>query len=462
MKRRVKRAVWLGGVIVISAAVPILTFLLVGFAQGYYINVFTGEVSRNGLLIVDSQPDSASIYLNGDLKRQTTAQRFFIEEDTYEVRLEREGYIPWQKTIFLQGSGLERLDYPRLFLQDRTTETVLSLPDYDFVSQSPSGRWVVARVLSGDSQTLWRFDARDLTQDPEQLITLSYAAMPGVRWGEESQFILLRSPQLDQALWQVLDIEAAALVQTPGLDAVLAGRAIEQVSFDTADPAFLLVSIESSLQRLGVSDPTNTVLISDKVSSYTSGERGVYFSRIAKDSQEYEIVYWRDGSEAVMQTNLESSITTLESVVFDGVAYVAAYSQEDGITVFYQDSGAQSERLSQIRLALNELESAPNGRYFLLSNGDGKYASYDVKLDRSRRFEVSSGALGAIQWYDGAHMSGIEDGNLRIREFDGANGTTLVDVPDNLASYGFVNDGRELIVVRPGSGLRVELTTISE
>ncbi len=90
-----------------SFLLTILTFLIIGavaavaifFAKGYRFSPDTGMVTGTGILSITSIPDQASVYLDGHLTTATDANIDSLVPKTYDVRIVKEGYIPWEKKI---------------------------------------------------------------------------------------------------------------------------------------------------------------------------------------------------------------------------------------------------------------------------------------------------------------------------------------------------------------------------
>ncbi|MDP1710118.1 MAG: PEGA domain-containing protein [bacterium] len=68
------------------------------YARGYRFSLKTLKFLPNGILVVKSEPDGASVYINGELKTATNAT-VFLSPGTYDLEVKREGFFAWQKRI---------------------------------------------------------------------------------------------------------------------------------------------------------------------------------------------------------------------------------------------------------------------------------------------------------------------------------------------------------------------------
>lgn len=72
-------------------------------AKGYRLlpNQGSGEqmIAGTGILSIASVPDQASVYLDGHLTTATNTNINSLQPRTYDVRITKEGFIPWQKKV---------------------------------------------------------------------------------------------------------------------------------------------------------------------------------------------------------------------------------------------------------------------------------------------------------------------------------------------------------------------------
>lgn len=80
-------------VIALSAGVVIL------LAKGYTISPSEKRIVGTGIITVASQPDSASVFIDGHLTTATNATISSLSPKTYSVRVVKEGFIPWEKSV---------------------------------------------------------------------------------------------------------------------------------------------------------------------------------------------------------------------------------------------------------------------------------------------------------------------------------------------------------------------------
>jgi flagellar basal body-associated protein FliL len=77
-KRRKKTKLMIMYVLIGIIAIAIATVVFVYLINGYSIDRQTGEVIQNGLVYLDSKPESAEVYLNGQKQRGRTDARLVL------------------------------------------------------------------------------------------------------------------------------------------------------------------------------------------------------------------------------------------------------------------------------------------------------------------------------------------------------------------------------------------------
>lgn len=144
--------------------VAILGVFAFYYARGYKFDIKTLKFQPNGILVLKSEPDGASVYINGELKTATNAN-FAIAPGTYDVEIKKDGYITWykrlnvEKEIVTQASISLFKTFPSL--------SPLTLSGATNAVMSQDGSKIVYSVLPGkdidsDKVGLWVVDTFSL------------------------------------------------------------------------------------------------------------------------------------------------------------------------------------------------------------------------------------------------------------------------------------------------------------
>src|SRR3972149_11785493 len=87
----------------------LLTIIVVGtvgylvslYARGYRFDTKNLRFSPNGLLVANSDPDGASIFVNGEL-RTATDTTLSLAPGAYDVEIKKEGLLSWKKRLVIE------------------------------------------------------------------------------------------------------------------------------------------------------------------------------------------------------------------------------------------------------------------------------------------------------------------------------------------------------------------------
>lgn len=87
------------------------TAFVVFYGRGYRFDFGRGVPSLlgTGLLVATSSPDGAQVFVNDHLTT-ATANTINLAPGTYEVKIVKEGYLPWQKTLIIKNEVVTKAD----------------------------------------------------------------------------------------------------------------------------------------------------------------------------------------------------------------------------------------------------------------------------------------------------------------------------------------------------------------
>jgi hypothetical protein len=92
------------------------TLVVVGFvgyfvsliARGYQFDTVSFKFLANGILVAKSDPDGASIIIDGDLKGATNTN-LKLPPKTYDVEIKKDGYISWKKKLTIKKEEVTQI-----------------------------------------------------------------------------------------------------------------------------------------------------------------------------------------------------------------------------------------------------------------------------------------------------------------------------------------------------------------
>lgn len=172
---------------------PILLF----YTSGYRYNTKKGQIERNGALIVDSTPKGASVFLDGSDTGEKTPITFQnITPGWHMIRVERAGFIPWEKRLEVTA---ERVTFANGLWLWRKSDPIFTLPgNIARLEPDPLGEHL-ALLHETPSRTiaLWNQTEGILSQNPLPRQSASSQESPRLRWDAKGQTLLIGGTQED-------------------------------------------------------------------------------------------------------------------------------------------------------------------------------------------------------------------------------------------------------------------------
>lgn len=246
--------------------IAVFLFLAIGtvavilYGTGYRLNIGKGKLGllETGLLVAKSQPDGASILINGHLTTATD-NTIDLAPGEYRIRIAKDGYSSWEKTIKIQKEVVAKIDAllfsttPKLesitdsgvgnpvmdpsntqiaftvdnssikksgvYILDVSTRPILTLQSastqiadniIDNFSQaslswSPDGKEILATISAEQSQTTYLLEASGFNQNPQdvtEVLTSINASWQKQKEDKEMSRIYGLKPKLKQLIAQ--------------------------------------------------------------------------------------------------------------------------------------------------------------------------------------------------------------------------------------------------------------------
>jgi hypothetical protein len=135
--------------------VPAVTYIVVLFAKGYRPNIQNGQITPTGLLAATSLPQGAEIIIDGQL-RSATDTTINLPPGNYTVKIQKDGFSPWEKELTVQAEVVTRADatlFPTVPSLRALTATGASKPTF-----APDGGRVVFIRTEGNLTNLYTLD----------------------------------------------------------------------------------------------------------------------------------------------------------------------------------------------------------------------------------------------------------------------------------------------------------------
>lgn len=133
--------------------------LILLYTSGYGYDWKKHRIEKTGIIQTDSAPQGASIALNGVPQKRTTPASFtrLLPED-YRLRFEKQGFLPWEKTVevrsgetaFVTDALLFKDSLPRLLYGEEISQAAFTADGRREALVRDDGKWRELSVLDAD------------------------------------------------------------------------------------------------------------------------------------------------------------------------------------------------------------------------------------------------------------------------------------------------------------------------
>jgi len=430
------------GYILVAIAIATGSLILLLQAFGYDVDRRTGQVIQNGLVFVDSHPESADIYLNGVSKGKTST-KLAIPAGQYNMELKRDGYHSWKRSFNLEGGSIEQLVYPVLFPTNLVTKDIQlygSAPT--FASASPDRRWLM--VQQPDS--LVAFDLFDLNNPDVLPKTLSMApalftpaagahSLSLVEWSTNNSHVLIKHSFATGTEFVVLDREDPAA--SFNINQVFSLSPTQVALRDKKHDRFYMFDAKTGvLQAADFKTKQSTSLLTQVVAFKAYGPDTLLYVMASAEQPGKQAIKVLEGDKNYLLHYYPTSAEyELDMARFSGHMYAViapksagqVYIYKDPIDAAKKDTSVAPAPFVVLKMQQTAFVSFSAIARFVVAQSGNRFAIYDVETNRRHYYELKE-AMGPEQeatWMDGHRLLVVLQGKTVAFDFDGINQQTL-------------------------------------
>lgn len=406
-------------VVTVVVAVVVLTFIAMGY------NVRNGELDQSGLVQIQSKPSGAVVQIDGEVMSARTGMSKMLTAGEHRVQISKKDYDTWENNIISKSGWLLRLDYPRLFYQNRTPEVLQEYPsDIEVFSTSPNREKIIYTVSSikewkilsirGDNAEESTIDIADLLAQHEIL---------SLKWSGNSDKILIKTAKDSNIEWIVINTREPE--RSVNLSQAF-GMRFSEMDFTNDNGERMLAVENGNLRSLMVNDKTASQVLASNVETFVlNGKHVAYLTN------GHEIKLYQDGSDDILLSSypLEQNIK-MTIGEYLGKKYLFVINDRK-VVAYKGDFPTKDDSLSEMEVVLDaELQFSPEviqayagNELFLMGNGKN-IAVFDAELAKLSQYEIEDNKYFFL---DGYMIATIGDGKMIVRDFDGTNRREITD-----------------------------------
>jgi hypothetical protein len=437
----------------LGVAISIATIVVVYLVNGYTVDSQTGEVVRNSLLYVDTKPESAEIFVNGQKQRGRTDARLALPEGNYNIEMIRDGYRKWNRDLVLEGGSLRRLTYARLIPEKLDSELGVSLPSQPTtISQSIDKRWLIMAF----SENPLLMQVVDLERPQLQAINLQLpidiltTKLAGkwdfIDWADDNKTVLAKYVTAESVEYLLINREDGT--RAKNLQKLFSPIQFNYVELRSRknDEVYLFNEPTGGLWRGSVGNG-QLESVQTGIIKFKSYDNDVFLYIAEIDSAEGRVsVFLKQGSNIIKLRELKKSDKYLLDISKLGNSYVMGVGSTAENRIFvYNDpiKALKNNDFSSLPVPTTALKVERPEEMIISADsstiavrGGSAFATHEFEADRSYSF-VYDGLIdkdSKVRWLDGQHMTFSSSNKQILVDFDGSNRQELVISPYALGS----------------------------
>jgi len=276
-------------------AFAVLAAAISYYAAGWRLDFSNLKPYRIGVITLQTNPPDATVYVNNTKVYQKTPTDIRdIKPGEYEIKIEKENYLTWQKKVKVSSGMVTRLENILLFLKDTKPEVAIE-EKVDFAFANPN-RSALAFVTSEEENAgVWLYDYSSRQQ--AKLFPLLAKHLENkyeiqkIFWSQNSDAILVVSRVADAIFGHLISVQNPKDLLEFSLPDIpqqsLLDFAKKQAYLIIQDKLFLFTASESNLILNNVSQIFSQ---DQKIFALQSQEKGTIISSYEINEQKASLV----------------------------------------------------------------------------------------------------------------------------------------------------------------------------
>ncbi len=445
------------GYFLVAILIITASIILVYRAYGFDVDRKTGQVIQSGLVYIDSAPDDAELYLNGELHNDRTNARLTLPQGNYEILIKKEGYRDWSRTVEVQGGSVERFTYPLLVLQD-FTETEVSnfgVERPTVTTQSPDRRW----LLVSKPQSIVDFTEFDLgnfqQDDPKKPVQSDITFPSGifkvadgpesvkvVEWSNDNQNVLVKHTYGTGFEFVILNRDDPAA--SFNINQILGINPDTITLRDKKPDQWYMYTKKTGLLQSADKDKNIEAVVSDVLTYKSHDNKVVVYAQ--KTSETQNTIFIKDGDTIYNLRTVNTGAVKLDIARYENAWYVVVGSDGDKRTYVYKnpvqalskDDALKPPPVAVLKATepINNVLFSTNTQFIMARNGQN-IGVYDAEDSESYNYTlagtVDKGTV--VTWMDGHRIQYRSGGFETIVDFDGSNAQKLITTIDGQSAF---------------------------
>ncbi|MFA6296151.1 MAG: PEGA domain-containing protein [Patescibacteria group bacterium] len=148
--------------ILLSLAIGIFITLapfLVFYSMGFRFDFKKFEITKVGMLVIESQPESVNVFLNNKfVDNGTPFKASSLTPKNYKIRIEKQNFFSWKKTLPVKSGKVNWASHVRLFYENPSLKSLSKEQTFDNFKYLPDEKKIFLSSNQQDKKGIFEYD----------------------------------------------------------------------------------------------------------------------------------------------------------------------------------------------------------------------------------------------------------------------------------------------------------------
>lgn len=184
----IRRTILVGLILLFVLISPIVIF----YTAGYRYDITTHTIQQTGVLSINARPRDARVTANNvSIDKRLPIRLSNRAPGTYWVRIEKDGYYPWEKSIVIRSNETTYIRDVTLIKKDEPEQLAIDTTNLIDLDSSPNGKFLSLLEVDSGVYTVLLYDTRKHTSFP--LFSEQLDAAPTIQWSPYNPYVLIHT-----------------------------------------------------------------------------------------------------------------------------------------------------------------------------------------------------------------------------------------------------------------------------
>ncbi|MEW6407197.1 MAG: PEGA domain-containing protein [Patescibacteria group bacterium] len=432
--------------ILLSAA--IFCFLVIApaislYAIGYRLDLATKSIKQTGVLILESTPKNAEIFLNDkQISQKTPAKIKNLLPGDYKIKIAKDNYIFWEKKLPIISRQTTWASYITLFYEIPKTENLTTHTLSDFILTSNSDK-LFYFVETGDDKGIWQLTLNEKNknikifpqaEDLKRLSNFANSKLDAFSLSPNNQKNLLHLLPYGYFILNLTDNKTTYLSD-------FTSSKIENVKWDYDNSEKVYFTNEAGLFQIDLrAKNTSPIIVAADILDYETSSSKIFY--LAKNSKKNNVLLnelGRGNRKNHPKTKILNKIQKADNMILkiSSQGYLAYLDRDRGRLYLY--NGGKQKIIAQN--SIKDFLWSQRGNK-LLYFGDHEIWFYNIQKEEIFRLGYKSNVPNLITrlsleiknalFFDEEHIAFIQENKaIKIIELDGRDKQNTYEIKAN-------------------------------